>query len=392
MNRLIYCPPPRAGPYCIDNARSDNYLTASGRLFSFGLLDRGPGRIEWADYCRWVAAQLDDKVRYGHLVTNIAPVPPLSGRHVDLLRVTALELHTHEECTFEARNVVLCTGRRPNIPDLFSPLVGDRVFHSSSYLSSIAAWPRNSSATIAVIGAGQSAIEILLHLSEHYPFTKLISISRRDGFRLHDVGDFSNETYFPDAVDAFFRLPKQTRREVLQDAWHSNYSSVDAHTSHALYARRYEESISGVSRLILVKRSEVTQIVQTGSRLLLEIDNMAARLTCPVEVDAVILCTGYQHQELPGLLEPLRPYLVFDADGDFTATRDYELRTSERLRARVFINGLSELSYGVSDAASFSMIALKAEHTLRRLAGRNRHERERVDRIASHPGAEVSKV
>jgi L-ornithine N5-monooxygenase len=343
-----------------------NYLKESDRLFAFGLLEKGPGRIEWADYCRWVADQLADMVLYQHQVTEIRPVPD-RGTPADRLAVTALNLRTKRKRTFHARNVVLCTGRAPHVPDLFTSFIGRRVFHSSAYLSSIASLPVSSEATVAVVGSGQSAIEILLHLLENYPRTKLVSLSRGTGFRLHDMGEFSNEIYFPAAVDEFFPLPKSIREEILRDAWYTNYSSVDAQTSQTLYARRYEEGVTGSPHAIFLTRSEVTDLVDDGTQLHLTITNKLTRASHRSQVDMMILCTGYRREQCPSVLEPLRGYLLHDAENDLEVTRDYEVQTTHELMAGLFINGLSELSYGVSDAASFSMVALKAERTLRQL-------------------------
>src|SRR5215208_8142900 len=68
-----------------------NYLKTQGRLFEFlNLRDLFPTRIEFNDYLRWVAGELEQRVRYGREVLAVEPVE--GDGEVRLLRVTCRDV------------------------------------------------------------------------------------------------------------------------------------------------------------------------------------------------------------------------------------------------------------------------------------------------------------
>lgn len=351
-----------------------NYLKESGRLFAFGLLDGNPGRIEWADYCSWVCRQVDENTLYLHRATGIKPVFDSDG-HADVLKVTAHDTGADRTVDLLARNVVLCIGRQPQVPELFALHQGKNVFHSHDFLSRFTDIPDDRPTTVAVVGSGESAIEIVLYLLANLPKAEIISLHRNSGFRLHDAGNFSNEIYFPEEVDYFYSLPKRARLALIDEARPTNYSAVDDDVGNALYRQIYEDRILNRCRVQMIKRSQVTDVRERSGRLRLEIKDVYLRSTDTVLADFVILCTGYIDQPIPPLLGDMEPYLMLDGDGHPSITRNYEVLAAEKVRAGLFINGFTEITHGISDAASFSMVAVKAARTLRQLERRHRtHE------------------
>ena len=83
-----------------------------------------------------------------------------------------------------------------------------------------------------------------------------------------------------------------------------------------------------------------------------------------LDVDAIVLCTGFREQRLPGLITSLRPYLRLDEGGDPVVSRAYRVATDGRLQARIYLNGMTEWRHGISNATSFSMTALRAQEIL----------------------------
>jgi len=61
------------------------------------------------------------------------------------------------------------------------------------------------------------------------------------------------------------------------------------------------------------------------------------------------------------LLSNLQPWLVADDDGGLRIDRDYRIALKPGSSVRIFANGLSERSHGISDGQSFSLMALRAE-------------------------------
>jgi L-ornithine N5-monooxygenase len=344
------------------------YLHEKGRLFSFGLLGGSPGRTEWADYVEWTARQLRHRVRYGRTVTSVEPVPAADGG-VDRVRVTSTGTVDGSTASVLAANLVLSTGRQPNIPPLFAGLAPPRVFHSHHFLSTVQRLDPAAAPTVAVIGSGQNAIEILLHLAGAFPASTLWSIGRNSGFRLYDLGNFSNECYCPEEVEYFFSLEKPSRRRLYEDVKHTNYSSVDPDVSRALYWKVYEDRVRGTERIHVVKRTEVADVVEREDGALdLVLRDLYRGTRSRVRVDVVILCTGFVEEREPALLRPLLPHLRRDADGDLEVSRGYRVGTRDGCRVGIYLNGLTEQTHGISDAASFSMMALKAGRILDGLA------------------------
>lgn len=342
------------------------YLHEKGRLFHFGLLGGAVGRVEWADYVAWVAGKLEHRVRYGHRVDAVEPVRCGDGE-CELLAVHATELATGAVSTFYTRNLVLCTGRRPSIPPLFRGLQGPRVFHSHHFLSRIAGVDPAAAPSFAVVGSGQNAIEIILYLADHFPSSAITSINRNSGFRIYDLGHFSNQVYFPEEADYFHSLSREGRRRLFEDVRFTNYSSVDFDVSRALYWKVYEDGIQGQERIRVLKRREVREVAEEDGRYRLGLADVYRGTPQRVDADVVILCTGFVEDAVPGLLDAMRPSLAFDGEGELEVDRDYRVRTTEGVRAGIFVNGLTEHTHGISDATSFSMMALKAQRILDRL-------------------------
>jgi L-ornithine N5-oxygenase len=347
-----------------------NYLKEKGRLFSFGLLGGNAGRVEWDDYVRWVAEQVRHRAAYNYEVVAVEPVPRADASQVDLVGVQARDLVQGTVQTFLARNLVIATGRKPNVPKDFAPFVGEQMFHSHSFLRSMQAVRHLERPTFAVVGSGQNAIEIILHLADRFPNSEIYSISRNSGFRLYDLGHFSNEVYFPEDVEYFFSLPKEARHRLYEDVKYTNYSSVDQDVSRALYWRVYEDRVRGTSRIHVIKRSSVVGCEQRDGRFEIALQDIYRGVRSVVRADIVVLCTGYVEEKVPAILEPLRPYLRYDHDGDLIVSRDYEVASDDRLRVGIYLNGLTERTHGISDAASFSMMALKAQRILEALDAR----------------------
>ncbi len=80
-----------------------------------------------------------------------------------------------------------------------------------------------------------------------------------------------------------------------------------------------------------------------------------------LEVDAVVLGTGYEQYLIPPLLSGLQPWLKADLDGGLLIDRDYRVAMDEDCDVNLWVNGLSERSHGISDSQSFSLMALRAE-------------------------------
>lgn len=351
-----------------------SYLWQSGRFYQFTLMSGYVSREEWSDYIEWASAQVSQPVHYHREVTRVEPVPGPGGR-VRAVRVVSRDTRdnsTHEQV---GRNVVIATGHEPWVPDMFRPHLGDRVFHASQLLPRLEALrgegrdPRR----VVIVGAGQTAGEIALHLAALYPAAQVHSIVRHAGFRMYELGHFSNEVYFPDQTDYFYALTPDQRERALDQSRPTNYAAVDPDVSALLYKAVYDDQRKGRHRLHMHRRTEIVSVAPGGDGAIgLGTVQVHTGERGRVDADLVILCTGYREPVLPEALRPMTPYLRQDEAGRPSLTREFRAETTGDCEAGVYLDGITEWRHGIGTATSFSQMATRADtihRDLRRRAG-----------------------
>jgi L-ornithine N5-oxygenase len=164
-----------------------NYLHKKGRLAQFTNLDTFlPRRIEYADYMTWCASHFEDVVQYSQEVSEVTAMTH-DGSKVPGWRIEARDVKTRTSPHFTARNIVLATGGKPQIPPPF-PERHARVIHSSNYAHGIGRVLQDRAAAynIAVLGSGQSAAECFHNLQSRYPNSKTRLLIRGSALRPSD--------------------------------------------------------------------------------------------------------------------------------------------------------------------------------------------------------------
>ena len=331
------------------------YLKARDRLFDFGLLGRPASRHEWSDYVGWVSRQVDAHTQFNAPVSEILPV--IRDGRLQQVQVRIQNQNT----AFSTRHVVLSSGSAPRIPELFQPLLGPNVFHTSQFLSRLDAFGADLPKRWLVLGSGQSASESVLELVGRHSGIELHSVHRSAGFKLTQLGQFPNRVFAPDHVDYFHSLAPADRHRFLGWSRATNYAGIDPDESQKLFSLIYEDRIAGRERLRIHAWRVVSDIQPAGEGYRVTLTDMFSGRTEPLEVDAVLLGTGYQQFQVPPLLSNLQPWLKADSDGGLLIDRDYQVATQGDCDVKIWVNGLSERSHGISDSQSFSLMALRAE-------------------------------
>lgn len=339
-----------------------NYLKQVGRLLDYLNLDlHYPLRKDYARYIAWVAEHFHDHVEYQSDVETIEFFDdPSSGAML-------WRLATSDGAERFARSLVFGPGRQPCLPDAFRPHLGPRVFHLAEYLRRISLLAP-SKAHVAVVGASQSAVEILLDLMKRDDDLRISAIYRSFSFRLKDTSPFSNHVYFPDFIDYFYNAPLGSRMQLEEQLRPTNYSSVDGDALHELYLRLYEEKLDGRQRLTLRNNTVVDSVQETDDRVVLETREVHTGHTDTFDVDAVVLATGFlnfgvgsEHESYHPLLAEVMPALATDDRGVIRVERDYSVPTTVGPAAPLlYLNGLCESTHGLGDAGSFSLVSLRA--------------------------------
>ncbi|KAI0748140.1 L-lysine 6-monooxygenase (NADPH-requiring)-domain-containing protein [Daedaleopsis nitida] len=232
------------------------YLHSQGRLLNF--INRGsftPTRKEYADYLSWAADYVQKRgiqVNYGEEVVAVSRCDD------GTVEIRSRNLASGNEFCRRARNLIVSPGGTPKLPPALTVhWPHPRIFHSSSYISSadtfFSSLPGSSEPLrIAVIGAGQSATEVLLDLHGRLnalPVSggrkhELDMIFRKGSLKPSDDSPFSNEIFDPASTDFMYQLPTQRdRQNVLQEYNPTNYSVVNVNTIDSFYEVMYHQKL-----------------------------------------------------------------------------------------------------------------------------------------------------
>jgi len=341
-----------------------SYLKSVGRLFDFLNLDQPfPPRSEYAAYVQWVADHFEDRVIYGDAVDSLNFV-----KH-DCEQLC--QLTTRAGRRLLARSVVLAPGRTPLVPAVFANAIGRGAVHASDYLFELqrrlAAGDRLH--RIAVVGASQSAVEIVLDLHARLPEAKIEMVWRGHGIKLKDTSPFTEHIYFPEFVDYYHSSSEADQRRMSDELWRSNYGSADHDVIAALYLKLYEQKVRGDMRLYAHPFSEVTTATSDGKSTKVTLRERNTGSVSTLNCDLVIVACGYRNfgagpeRELfHPLLANIAPHVKRRSDNSLHILRNFQLASADPDVdiPPVVINGLCESTHGFGDAGSFSLLSVRA--------------------------------
>lgn len=329
-----------------------NYLKQNNRLDEFiNLSTFNPTRIEFNDYLNWICSKLPaGLIQMNREVISLIPVKSKRGI------VTDLEIHskdtTGNSTVIVSKNVAIAVGGTPSIPFKFSSKCNDRIFHSSEYLKRISAFNDINQLSIGVVGTGQSAVEIIMHASKKFPLSNVYSIQRKSALKPADSSPFVNEVFFPRNVEFMYRLGNDSkRRQQLEEYQNTNYAAVDIEILQELYRKMYEDRISGHNQIHMISNVDIMDVaVSSNGQIHLGLKNYLSDKHVPIPpLDIVILATGYDRTTIPSFMEPIKDYLIYRGK-HLSLNRSYKVDTVEGFLPSLHIQGLSELSHGISDS------------------------------------------
>jgi L-ornithine N5-monooxygenase len=342
-----------------------NFLHETGQLFRhLNLPAHFPLRKEYARYIRWVAEHVSADVDYGQEANRISLVAAdATGDQ------RAVEVSTRGG-TYRGQALVLAPGRAPYVPAPFAAIQDPRMFHTSRYLDGIADLEAGWAGTLAVVGASQSAIEVVLDLIARFPRARVVNVMSGFGYRLKDTSPFSEEVYFPEFVDYYYRASAAGRQRLRDQLRPTNYSSADRDVIDALYLRMYEDELDGRPRVTLRTNRLITAAAADDDGVTLDLTECITTEQERLTVDRVVLATGYRDlgtygrtERFPPLLSGLSGALRYDTDTGLSVGFDYRVESDPMARhvPPIYLNGLCESTHGLGDAGSFSLLALRSQ-------------------------------
>lgn len=344
-----------------------NYLKHHDRLFEFGSLVYGAGggavsRIEWSDYVAWAARLLDDYVVYNAPVEGVRLHCSNGG---GVLRVAT------PQGEVSTRAVAFCAGQPTYVPPIFEEHLGTHAFHGTRFLEMIKSFDPSLPIRVCVVGAGQTAAEVLLYLHTTFLRAQIICLQRAVGFHLGDHSPFVQRMFHPKESDFFFALSPESKCSLLSEVARANYAAIDREVVSALYRIDYEDKLLGDQRIRMMAGTDATSVRRGNQNgFIIETINKFDNSICTVHADVVVLCTGFVERKLPNVLEELRPVIQAAPDGSPVVSYDYSLKTANQSDVMIFIPGAGEPSHGLGSSNSFSMIAVKAERVAGALRAR----------------------
>jgi L-ornithine N5-oxygenase len=318
------------------------YLQARGRLVDFiNHKTLFPLRIEFHDYFEWAAAQVDDLVSYG---SDVVEVRPVTAEGV----VTYFDVETGDGSVFRARNLVLGTGLRPNLPEGITR--GDKIWHNHELLHRLERLREREPKRFMVVGAGQSAAEVSALLHEQFPRAEVCAVFSRYGYSPSDDSAFANRIFDPEAVDHFYGSSDAVKRKLMDYHGNTNYSAVDIELIDELYRRIYREKVQGVERLRLFNVSRPVEVVETADGVRAIIESLTTGERTVLESDVVVYSTGYRPADPTPVLGELAAYCSRDEEGRVQVERDYRLRVEPAMRGGIYLQGGTEHSHGITSS------------------------------------------
>jgi L-ornithine N5-oxygenase len=327
-----------------------NYLHSVGRLNDF--INMGqflPLRIEISDYLNWVAQSLTSvRVGYGRRCVGVEP----SRTDGD---VNGWLVSLEDGTTIRARDLVVGVGREPHIPPALRCLPRERMIHSSEYSIKVADLDARTPLRVVVVGAGQSAAEMLWETHQRFASAQCTALMRSVGLNEYQTSKFTNELYFPTFTDDFFAAPAATRQQVLHEMRTTNYAGVTPGLLETLYHQAYLEKLTGKRRLHMRTMTDVVAARMDGSEAVLTLADRMTGLSDEMRCDVVLLGTGFE-RTTPAFMRDLAAQVGVDEP---TVNRFYRLVTPPSVTAGCYLQGTNEGSHGVADSL-MSVLAVRA--------------------------------
>ncbi|MFE1248754.1 lysine N(6)-hydroxylase/L-ornithine N(5)-oxygenase family protein [Streptomyces sp. NPDC058735] len=362
-----------------------SYLHASNRLVQFvNNQDFFPTRQEFHQYLEWAAAGFRDRVTYGAEVTSVRPCTEAGAGTPDLLEI-GVRGGDGGTSVVTARNVAISTGLVPRLPEGMT--AGERVWHSSEFLSRFGERAPEDLRSVAVVGAGQSAAEITRFLYDALPHADVSAVIPSYGYSIADDTPFANQVFDPGAVDEYYFGTEQARDAFWRYHRNTNYSVVDADVIRALYQRSYEEQVRGTRRLRFRNLTRVAEVerAESGTRVVLR--SLLDDRTEELAVDALVFATGYDGLDPARLLGDFDRHFLRDAAGRHRVERDYRLVSASGLTCGVYLQGGTEHSHGLSSALLSNIAVRSGEIADSIVLRRTERELDRTCPAAEAPSA-----
>ncbi len=335
-----------------------SYLHSAGRLAHFvNNQDFFPTRQEFHDYLEWAETRVSDRVRYNTEVRSLKVPEGGRGRLIDSVQIEVQDNVEGGTKLVDTRNVVISTGLVPKMPIGIER--SDQVWHSSEFLERFRGWNHREKKRVAVVGAGQSAAEIVRFIYDTVPDAEIFVILSAYGYSIADDTPFANRIFDAAAVDDYYHGTDRSREAFWKHHRNTNYGVADDEVIRDLFRRVYQDEVRKTPRLNFVNLSRVDRVKQVGNDTRVTVNSLLTEDSYDLDVDVLICSTGYESMEPTELLGDLEQYCVRDEQGRFRVERDYRLVTTPELQCGIYLQGGTEHTHGLASSL-LSNIAVRS--------------------------------
>ncbi|NRQ48623.1 lysine N(6)-hydroxylase/L-ornithine N(5)-oxygenase family protein [Aeromicrobium stalagmiti] len=362
-----------------------NYLKQTGRLYPFYIRESFyPLRAEYDAYCRWAASQVEG-VRFGRHVDRV--------EHDGEAYVLTARLRSGGTETYRARRLVLGTGTRPHVPSVVEGVDGPMI-HSADYLTHKAAL--QATASITVVGSGQSAAEIYLDLLEDIDTFgyELVWATRSPRFFPMEYTKLTLEMTSPEYTRYFQALPAGTRDRLLRDQ-KGLYKGISGDLVDAIFDTLYRKRVHGDVPTRLLTHTELggASWDAAAGRYALELRHTELDEPLDLQTEGLVLATGYRPQ-VPAFVEGIADRIRWDDRGRYDVAAGYTIDHTDQ---EIFVQNAEEHTHGLI-APDLGMGAYRSSIIIRQMCGREVYPVEEhiafqefgvPTDLARHPGARL---
>ncbi|RDI25337.1 lysine N(6)-hydroxylase/L-ornithine N(5)-oxygenase family protein [Lentzea flaviverrucosa] len=343
-----------------------SYLHDRGRFARFvNNSDFFPTRREFQDYLRWAEARLSPPVHYRAEVVSVR-------RAEGVLRVHVRDTESGATRTVDTRNIVISTGLVPRMPVGLE--AGESVWHSSQFLHRFHALGDRDVRRVAVVGAGQSAAELVRYLHENLPSAQVFAVLPSYGYAIADSTPFANEVFDADAVDVFYDASDKAKAAIWRYHRNTNYSVVDDEVIRDLYQRAYDDEVRGEPRLRFLPLTRVVGAKQDRDGITLLTHSTVDDQARDLPLDLVVCATGYDPMDPGELLAGLGCSVAYDELGRHLVGRDHRLVTEPDQDCGIYLQGGTEHTHGLTSSL-LSNIAVRGGEITQSILRRRAEQR-----------------
>lgn len=338
-----------------------NYLKEKNRLDAFiNLRTFYPTRVEYQDYLTWASHKLSRFVQFNCQVQTLTPV--WNGKNITHFNIQGINVTTQELFCLTTSRVIVSPGSTIHLPDCAKNLDDERVIHTSHFIMQTPKVFSNKEQAyhFVVVGSGQSASEVVLHLMNNYPNAKISFCFRKGSLHSCDSNPFVNAMYHQESISTFYGKKREVKDTLLKELRNSNYSVIDSEILSEIYRKMYIDYLNGRRSLVIESLLQLHSIETNNKFINLEFFDLSCNQIKIMKADGIILATGYTNHTYKELFTEIDPYIEKDQYGEYVISENYEIQTDDVLKAQVYLQGCCEKSHGPSDQ-TLSVLSTRAE-------------------------------